>query len=399
MKIKNSNQQASTTICECLVFVLMLYLTWYKEIWGTKAVILYGVTTILTCIALLKCFNEKMPLNNMPTILVAYFLLAMFSFTTGWIVAKDLSAMLSSIFTFLSFFVVCFDVWIISEEKGSMDWILQMFTVCALVCSLQTVIWGSDFNNGIIVRTMSPTNNPNTLGFIMLCGTFSIIAKLEKLEKHRMLGMILIMLFLFTIVLSGSRKCFLAAVLLVVLWIVHFVKSGDSADKTKKLKNLIYVLIFAAVVIFFAVNYLSGTSLFERLKQLFAKGGGDERIRLYKDGIKFWKNSPLIGVGFDQYKYWSTLHMYSHSTYIELLSCTGIIGCLIFFFPFMRYVSRRNLSQTCKDDCNKIYEYRICMAMLLVELFMGLGQIFIYSLNHMIILLYLFYENRRLNRC
>lgn len=387
MKTSVDINKLIAAVCRLIMLVLFLYITWIKEVYGDIYVILYGAAITMTVLVVIKCFICKTTLNKIPPIILAFFILAAFSLISGIIVAKNISVLVSSLVRFTAFAFVCFDVWVVSEEDNSMDWLLTVFIICAVVCTVQVLFWGEDFYNGVVVKTMSAKNNPNTLGFTMLCGISALLVKNSRFEKNFLVRMMLVFAFSYVIILGGSRKCFIAELILLLGWLLSGVKDIKTTMTPKKLQIEIIVIVSVAVAIYYASKYLSSTSLFARLQNMFNGHGDKVRIQLYKDAYKFWKTSPIIGIGFDQYKIWSPYKFYSHSSYAEIFACTGLIGTAIFFSPFLAAGVRIR-----KITGYKTRRSNVLGVIMIMELFIGIGQIFIYDLQHMLLLTYVFYS-------
>lgn len=380
--------EQNTLLLERFIFaVFILYLEWYKEIWGNVPIVLYGTTALLTGLVGLRMLKERYFCPEwMPYILKMYILYFIYSFT-GLVVAKDVSLLMSSIITYGCFVIVCFDCWYISFKIGNHDWIYKTFKYVAVVCALQVIFRGQPYWNGIEVTTMSGTNNPNTLGIILLIGilSFTLTTDNEKITSF-MVALCANMAMLYGIILTGSRKCLLAAAVICLLWLVSYTKMMIERNM---LKQLLIIFLCVIAVGYFCVSYIDGyfqdSAAFKRLVQLFQEGGTTTRENLYEDAIIFWKTSPLIGIGFRQYQVWSSYGLFSHSSYAEVLACGGIIGILIFYVPLIRclYTCTANVLS---KNIDKGYKFRVRMVLLflLCELFIGVGQIFLYDILHLL---------------
>ncbi len=373
-----------------LFIVFILYLEWYKEIWGNVPAILYGTTALLTGLVLLRMLGERYFLpGKMPPILKMYFLYFIYSFT-GLFVAKDMSFMMSSLITYGCFIVVCFDCWYISSQIGNHDWIYKVLKYVAVVCALQVILRGQPYWNGIWVTTMSSTNNPNTLGLILLIGilSFALTTNNEKTASF-VVALCANVVMLYGIILTGSRKCLLAAVAVCIFWLISYTRMMIGRHMTKRL-----FIIFACVVaagylcMSYIDSYFQESAAFERLVQLFQEGETSTREGLYEDAIIFWKTSPIIGIGFRQYQVWSSYGFFSHSSYAEVLSCGGIIGILIFYIPLIRCLYICTVNAISKNlNTEDTFRARMVLLFLLCEFFIGLGQIFLYDILHLLVLM------------
>ena len=149
--------------------------------------------------------------------------------------------------------------------------------------------------------------------------------------------MAFIALFLYVIILSGSRKCLISAIILVLLWMFvnNYVQLKEGFT-TRGLCQLIFCLLFFAIGIYIARNYFSLTTIFERFSTDNMNSGLNDRTLLYKRAFELWLKSPIIGIAYDQFKVLSGYNMYSHSTFAEILACTGVLGIAIWAYYIAR---------------------------------------------------------------
>lgn len=384
-------------LIECtLVFVFLLYLEWYKEIWGDKPLILYGSVGLLTGLVAIRVMQQRyLNIHTMPASLKMYFIYFAYSFT-GIFVARNASAMLSSLITFFCFVIVCFDCWYISYLKNDHNWIYKILKCVAIICALQVILRGQPYYNGIMVTTMSSINNPNTLALILLIGMLSFVIDfdVEKLSSF-ITTMLANVMMLYGIILTGSRKCFLAAIPVLVYWLWFYIKVTRKEGKTKRLLFLIAVVILVVAVCFsYYSKYFQSMSIFERLTTLFT-GSETKRQHMYDDAITFFLASPVFGIGFNQYRFWSPYNTYSHSSYAEVLSCGGIIGTLIFFVPLLTCLLRYIKLAIQKKSFDEMYRIRMIALLFACELFIGIGQIFIYDMLHLLVLMLISMEEKQ----
>ena len=161
----------------------------------------------------------------------------------------------------------------------------------------------------------------------------------------------------------------------------------------KKLTIYLTIIISACLAYFYVINNYINSSSFIRLQKLFSDGGTSVRLELYRLAIEYWKTSPLFGIGLDQYKILCPYGFFSHSTYAELLSCTGIFGITIFFFPIISLILKLLKDFYIKKKIS--YTSKIVLLMILIELFIGVGQVFTFSFEHLLILFCISYLGER----
>ena len=212
--------------------------------------------------------------------------------------------------------------------------------------------------------------------------------------------LISVVVFAHVVILTGSRKAFLAIALLLVGWVINYVvytrKSGyrfHTRDWKGFLQNAALVAALVAALFYLTSSAFTNTSLVSKLLLLFSRGGvaSSERTVLYEQALVFFSQHPFFGVGFRQYEVLYELHLYSHSTYAEILSCTGIVGTLIFFLPIGWLTVKTALRAFARTNVYS-YMYRMLLLILGIELFVAATQVVIYDLSHMTVFTFLFWQ-------
>ncbi len=140
--------------------------------------------------------------------------------------------------------------------------------------------------------------------------------------------------------LSGSRKAMIAIALLPAMRVLLLAAQKDG-EKGRMARRV--ALLFLAGVTTYAAFHLVIASpfgmRFDELQEqgLQASAGGRRELGLA--AIRMWLDNPILGVGFDRYRFLSVPYggvwgQYSHSTPLELLSCTGVVGFAIYVVAF-----------------------------------------------------------------
>ena len=385
----------------CLLFgkigitLYILYSRWYSETYGNNRFFLYGTVLFASIFVLIDIFQRggklQFPKNrsNFILMLIIFFV---YCFITGIFVSRDRSVFFSGMQTFLSVIVVCFDVWYISEREQSYDWLITAIFIVALTCAVQASVFGVAKVTRRYTRVaLSADSNTNHLGFTMVAGLGALIAKGKSSDKGFLIRLLVSLLFLYVIVLSASRKSLLAGGMFFILWIILYLRGSEFNTQNRiRLVNYVVIALGVSAVIYYLINFFSGTSAYTRMVQLVTEGDENIRVQMYKDAIEFWKERPIFGIGFQQYRVWSQYNTFSHSSYAEVLACTGTIGMLIFFVPIIKltiHMINRSVKMKYKPEW---FNYRVCLVMMFVEYFVGIGQIFIYDTLHLLILTYIF---------
>ena len=183
-------------------------------------------------------------------------------------------------------------------------------------------------------------------------------------------------------------------------WVINYVvytrKSGyrfHTRGWKGFLQNVALAAGIVAALLYLTSSAFTSTSMVSKLLQLFARGGvaSNERTVLYEQALVFFSQHPIFGVGFRQYEVLYELHLYSHSTYAEILSCNGIVGALIFFLPIGWLTVKTALRAFARTDVYS-YMYRMLLLILGIELFVAATQVVIYDLSHMTVFTFLFWQ-------
>ena len=370
-----------TKMTQIMLTFLLLYVLVYTQRYGAIPYFLQGCT--LVCIILMALMYVKKPFpakRYIPKELYCWWaLLSLYSIIVGLFVAKDVSYLISQVFTFISFLFVCIMCIVICEEKQSYKWLLHVLVVIALLCSFFTLYHGYvGINEGEIYRSMSIHNNPNDLGITMIIGILVVIM-LTNESKHKILCMFAIILFLYIIVLSSSRKSLIVGAAIVVVWLIY---AQRDIIKTMPVKKKIGYIVFCIFVLgvggLVVPKYYITSGSYGRMVLLFQNGiseGG--RDKLFADSINLFVQHPFFGIGYKQYEVWSSSGLYSHSTYGEALACLGVFGSFLFFFPLVKswiYYAKRIIIK------KMTYEDKIFFLIITAIFVLGIGIIINYDL-------------------
>lgn len=393
-----------------IFLIFMLYLEWFKEAFYTIDILMYGLLVALTVVLFIdmkKTGNIKKVV--FPSILKMYFCLLLFSFITGVFIVVNQELFISFIVRLAVFSCLCMECHYIIQRDNSVKWLLNIFIICALFCSFQTVVNGVSYTGGAVI-TMSHHNNPNKLGIIMVFGAMAALYDKISLDKKPVIYFFMILSFIYVTMLAASRKSFVSILFIFLIWIINYWQYSFSLKMViKKLKNIALFSAFFVLSLLLLMEKYESTALFIRMTTFLTQEGMNTRLQLYRDAIDMWKDNPILGVGYGQFGVLNSFtnnlgtFYYSHSTYAELLSCTGIIGFLIFFIPVIKkfincsvtlYQSKRIMVK------DKIVNYKLQMIFVYfaIELFIATSQILIYELDHMLFLIVIFTEIDYLKR-
>lgn len=369
------------------VFFFLLNLFWYSEAFESVPIFLYGGTALVAistaCYINRRCLSEIFLPHGMRW----WLLFGMYSAVTGIVVATDRSILFSSLITYFAYLFVLSCIAALIKGEGSIKWLLRQIVVIAVLCAFYTKFRGFDFYNGVIVQTMGPHNNPNTLGVLMVFGSFSLLYLSKPEIKVMLYHSIILALFVYIIILTGSKKALLAEGILVCIWVWGFFKGMRQSERllNRMCAYSLLAIYVGVIVYYFMANYVNTVS-FARMQTLTTSGSTNTRIGMYREAFEMFKASPLVGVGYSQFRVLSRYGTYAHATYAELIADSGIFGMLIFMYPVLVTGKRLVIG---KFSGNSYYK-SVLLALYAVEIFFGAMNIFFYEFSHLLMWIILF---------
>ena len=188
-------------------------------------------------------------------------------------------------------------------------------------------------------------------GFIFLI-LGQILNFLKNQKYKNIIFLVIILIFFFSVLITGERSNSLKAVFGLLLFIFLI----DIFDFRSK---LIFLIILPIMILVTVLNseYLKSRYHGQILSKILTEKkfkNLDENIylKLYKSGFSVFKNYPLIGVGNKNYRiatcvdkekvkkndYYCITH--PHQTYFEFLSEHGLIGTLLLLTVFFSLIFR-----------------------------------------------------------
>lgn len=365
--------------------LLVFYMSWFQAAFFqvNNLLMVFGAPMIL--FLLLHMYRYKVNLKKaFPLEIIVWVVFGLIVLTMGFFNATDKMLHISSVITYFQFLLVTWAIYYISRCDGKVDFFINSFIILAIISALTSLVIAYDYGGGRL--TMGQNNNPNTLGLMM---TFGIGFILFKLRLHKILKstflLLLIILFTYVIILTGSRKSILSGLLLFLFWIFMVsMPQIKSLPLINKIKYLLILIIFIAALYFILYPILVDSILWERLIRLF-QFGSETRSGMYVEAWRIFKEYPVFGAGMQQYRVISIYGTYSHSTYAEAIANTGIVGTFIYFSTYL--IIGSNYIKESFDNRNNylsLQRYRILFVMFLMVLFLGASIIHFYSMNSFI---------------
>lgn len=362
-----------------LLILFMIYNFWYRYAFSYNQVIMYVGVFITSVISLLIVLLNRANRKSFPKGLWMWVALGVYALIFGVLVATDTGSLLSSLLKYFASLAICFSVCIVSDNEDSLDWLLNTILVIAFLISYTTIFAGY----GTRRISMGENHNTNYLGIFLVYGIFCLVYRYHNKNKNllRVLVKIVVaMIFLFVIVLSGSRKALIAAAILFIIWSIAVLRDFRNENRFLQFFGMLLLLFVTSYIGYrYFLPFYMGSYSYERMMGLLTDTSGNVRWTLMKEAKGIFFNHPLVGVGFNQFHYYSIYDTYSHSTYFEILACCGIFGAAILFAPFISagitVIKRLRYGN---------YQDIMMFALFCVLMFLAIGVILFYDAYHLI---------------
>ena len=185
-------------------------------------------------------------------------------------------------------------------------------------------------------------NNSNGIAILCLISQLFAINFFirEKDNKNKkIIYLVSIIILSLVIILTASKK---AIILMVLgpLFMVTVYKDNFLIKIKTLIISITLVLILFLLIRDIPVIYNLAASRMEGLINLFTGNGTIdastmERKYLATRAWEIFKENPIIGVGLNGFRYFTTVGRYAHCNYLELLADVGIIGTLIYYSIYL----------------------------------------------------------------
>ncbi len=375
----NKEKDILLSISKIFFIAFLLYYGWFQRVFFSISNMSFLLGAGMILFIIYHSLKQKTPILRGITVeLVIWLMFAFASLGTGYLVAVSKSLVIKSLMNYFEYLVMIFGMAYISYQDKEINFFSSAYSVFSLVCALTTVFSGVNYTSTRV--SMSASTNPNTLGIIMVIGIFCLLFNLDSSSPISLMFMICeLFLFLYVVILTGSRKSLISAIIVIVLWIVFVRKSFWSNSKKISIGGRIAVLLFSLIGAFLIYKFASNSYILLRLGKLF-ESGDDTRVSMYLAAFELFKMSPFVGVGLDNYRTLTIFSTYSHSTYAEVLACTGIIGTILYFIPYCLIAAKIKKLVRCSNT-QISSNAKLLGILFFMLLFLGTGVIHFYDVN------------------
>jgi hypothetical protein len=268
-----------------------------------------------------------------------------------------MSELAPATFTF-SVFLPLFILLVIANERYDILELTNLFIWAFFFRIILSLMFDSfDVGRDIVAR-FGEVFNANNISFGALFLIVCIGLKKFLTNKLNVINYIQIILALYTIALTASRKTAIALAIMIV-GLIFVARSSEMIKRYAK------YIIFGLIVSFGFIYTLNYTALGQRLidayyRTLYAsqlETMFDNRLGQYLLGIDLFKMYPINGVGLNNFKYVGHYHVVAHSEYIVQFAECGLIGVFIWLLFYGTIIRRLFETRTISIAHKKISEY------------------------------------------
>lgn len=376
----------SKRLPEYVMYIFVIYTLYiqYRGLVIPNAVTMLGALTlgIVLLYMLVTHFNLLDVLTPEITICLTFYFVTFF---TGIFSSPHTSTHISRWTESFLYFLLSISMVYIAQKCSSVDKLAAFFCLFSLLCAvtlfIDPVLYRETSIQTNIRYSLATTLNVNTLGTYFMFGCWCMLFLMTFQKKLRFWGIVYLIAMLLAINKTGSRKNLIAIFILVVLWLFLIM---FWENKRKPLKIIVFILVAGIGVYIISTQVFAGSVMALRMQELIqdltSNSDSYNRINMYKQGWNLFKEHPLFGVGFYGYAYY--FGGYSHTTFMEVLSCTGVVGSILYFGMYVYSICKIIwLIQITKYNKN-LYRANMLLRLALILwaalLFMAVGVIHIY---------------------
>lgn len=291
---------------------------------------------------------------------------------SGWIVADYPDEVTAYVRTLIQTIALSAAVFIVTFRRGTPGFVFVGLFVCCLGLLGGLLLLGelAEVRAVRAYRVRSLAANPNFVGIICLYALMSVAWLWYRFRRSLSVRAILLASLppiAYLLVLTGSRKAFLATLLFGVSWLL-FTGVRLFAGRAS---SLVLAGLAVGVVI---LNVLPGSTLEARLNRAARNPDLETtRKRLYVAAIDLFVASPVTGVGLGNFITAAGMGLYAHSEYAEILATTGAVGGGLYFSIYVLMIRRLARVRRVSRDPHARYYVGLYSSIILTTLALGTG--------------------------
>lgn len=388
-----------------IVLILTILLNATFIILNTDSYGAYAMLGITLFILLFVCFRgNPSRLFKFERFHKQIFLFGLYClFSSLW--AVDPNASLEKGMTIIEILICMSVIYAYYKDGDNIDNLLLTLVWSGTVVSIYSLIFYG-YDNMVLIASMGDrieTKFANVNSIAMASSITFVISLYYLFFKGLWVPFLASLTSIPVVAASGSRKAF------VMIILGTFVLLMSKFSAKKRMKTMVRMLLLSVVVII-ALNMVQDSSLFNtvnhRMEGLIAmvtgKGEVDSSAKkreLYiQEGIKQWIETPVLGLGIGNSYLFNSNNTYTHNNYVELLSCGGLIGFIVYYSIFIYLIF--NIWKYGYKDKKRALLFGFIIGMSLI---MDYGQVSYYSkgtyFQLMILFLYVKVLKEKKNCC
>lgn len=261
-----------------------------------------------------------------------------------------------SIFTMVALLIFNIAICNYVDSKEKLNKVIKYFVWANIFTAIKILLLYNTCSGEVADRITKITGIYfNTIAQVM---AFSAILTVYLFKIHREKRYLVFLLIQFcTILLTESRKGFLIPIAGIMLMLFLEKKTL----KTFITYIIIGIIAIAGIFVFLRTNDVFFQEMQELYNSMVEKDTEDYSINLREffidTGMQIFKDNPILGIGLNNFAYYVknyteyTEARYSHNNYIEMLSCLGIVGLILYYWLYI-YILFKLLKKVIKNRNN-----------------------------------------------
>ena len=258
------------------------------------------------------------------------------------------------VYLYLTCMVLCVITYhLVRSNTDLINYILYAYILGSIVLSVRIInSYGGilsmlSYSSVIGERRIGGTVvNENTLGLMMAnavicCLIMSVVKRNKKILSRALIC--ISPYFIMMLLLTGSKKAIAFLVIGCVILGLYLLRD---VSNLKKIFVLIGMVALGYALVYVIRNISAFYTINMRLNEMIGTILGDSqysntdasRIMMTTRGIEAFMNSPFFGNG-TGYSY-ILFGTYSHNNFVELLMNYGLVGFILYYFPYLVLLKR-----------------------------------------------------------
>lgn len=195
-------------------------------------------------------------------------------------------------------------------------------------------------------RLISTYFDPNYLASILVIPFSIVLCRLTFLKEKKIKNLLYLMIFILAIILTKSRSGIVGLATSLFVFALCF-------GVQRKIPISVLVLIVSAIPVAFYLVFFSNIEVFERIRTFATDPSAMHRFDSWADSLKIFMKYPFVGIGYNMYGAFITMIEGSvasasgygvDSSLLFILITTGIVGGMIFLYGIIKLLSKKSLN-------------------------------------------------------